>query len=367
MQEDFHYYATYCAAILAGYSHYDSVDICYSAQFVDMCSRTLLNGIKARTDAATTQLQLEMMDTRTDIPGLQDITRIWASFHFLPKDLYAKKKWRTKRYMNKYRLICGPNSDLLLKTVELARGSTLQAVGIAMHVLADTWAHANFAGTPSLVINNTTADFYEIITDEEGKEIEKKIHFRHNPSAPDDLENDNFTNSLYQGNENSVMNLGHGRAGHLPDYSFIKYRYYPAWGEYGDIIKDNPNDYYKAFCQMVYAMKYIRGKELFFEKDKYDVPEVALHELRIRQIINKRQTLASDDWKEFGQELSGKEICDFDVNRYQSEYIQADASSKKDTFLGRFIDGAIAHKAMVSNEIMSSGNILAGFVKVLIK
>ena len=28
-----------------------------------------------------------------------------------------------------------------------------------MHVLADTWAHRNFAGTPSLVINNTTGYF----------------------------------------------------------------------------------------------------------------------------------------------------------------------------------------------------------------
>ena len=114
-------------------------------------------------------------------------------------------------------------------------------------------------------------------------------------------------------------------------------------------------------------MKYIRGKELFFETDKYDVPEVAPYELRIRQIIKKRQILASEDWKRFGEELSGEEICDFDVNRYQSEYLIADASSKEDTFLGRFIEGAIAHKAMVSNEIMSSGNILAGFVKVFIK
>ena len=35
MNKDFHYYATYCAAILAGYSHAESLDICYSAQFVD--------------------------------------------------------------------------------------------------------------------------------------------------------------------------------------------------------------------------------------------------------------------------------------------------------------------------------------------
>ena len=28
------------------------------------------------------------------------------------------------------------------------------------------------------------------------------------------------------------MNLGHGRAGHLPDYSFAHYRYQPAWGRF---------------------------------------------------------------------------------------------------------------------------------------
>ena len=83
MQEDFHYYATYCAAYIAGYSNEESLDIAYSAQFVDVCSRTLLAKIKGPSDAATTQLQLELMDAVTDRVGLQDITRIWASFHFL--------------------------------------------------------------------------------------------------------------------------------------------------------------------------------------------------------------------------------------------------------------------------------------------
>ena len=89
MQTDFHYYATYCAAFLAGFSHEESFDICYSAQFVDWCSRTYLSRLKAPLAAATTQLQLELMDAGTDSVGLQDITRIWASFHFLPRDLYA--------------------------------------------------------------------------------------------------------------------------------------------------------------------------------------------------------------------------------------------------------------------------------------
>ena len=42
MQLDFHYYATYCAACIAGYTPEESLQIAYSAQFVDCCSVTLL-------------------------------------------------------------------------------------------------------------------------------------------------------------------------------------------------------------------------------------------------------------------------------------------------------------------------------------
>ena len=77
MQKDFHYYATYCAAVIAGYSHEESLTVAYSAQFVDCCSRTLLAKVDAPSAAATTQLQLELMNVNTDPIALQDITRIW--------------------------------------------------------------------------------------------------------------------------------------------------------------------------------------------------------------------------------------------------------------------------------------------------
>jgi hypothetical protein len=362
MQEDFHYYATYCAAYLAGFNHEQSMDICYSAQFVDLCSRSLLSSIGANQDAATTQLQLELMDAQTDLLGLQDITRIWASFHFLPRDLEAQKGRRNKRYMNKYRLICGPNGELVAKTVRLARGKSLQHVGIAMHVLADTWAHANFAGTPSLVINNTDKDFFEIV-EQDGQEVERRIKFRHSPSAPDDLEKGIYTNSVFQNNENSIMNLGHGRAGHLPDYSFARYRYLPAWGDYAEVIKDNPSDYVKAFTQMIYAMRYLRDEEPVFELNTYDSFVMGRYGERIREIICKRQHNASADWKAFGEELSGETIDDFDVNRYLNEYVSASKEGKDDTFMGQFIKGAISQKGMVTDAISKSGNTLAGFSK----
>lgn len=359
MQLDFHYYATYCASYIAGYSHSESLDICYSAQFVDCCTRTLLSKIGGPSSAATTQLQLEMMEARTDLVGLQDITRIWSSFHFLPYDLYADIKEGSRLYKNKLRLICNTNSALLEETVRLASDSGLQAAGLAMHILADTWAHRYFAGTPSIVVNNTDNYFFELIP-EEGGFKERRISFKHNPSEADDIEHGAYINTIFQLNENSVMSLGHGRAGHLPDYSFVRYKYLPAWGDYEELIKDNPSDYYNAFCQMIYALKCLRAGEEF-EKDRYDREAAAPYEERIRRILEKRQTDSSLDWKAFGEELSGQEIPDFDIEQYQEAYRLAPADQKEDTFLGKFIVAAMKQKSMVTNRIYKSGSLMAGY------
>lgn len=359
MNADFHYYATYCAAYLSGFSHEESLDICYSDAMVDMCSRTFLSKLKGPLSAATTQLQLELMDVQKDTIGLQDITRIWASFHFLPYDLYANVKG-SKRYANKYRLICDTNSDLLVNTVELAKGKGLEAAGVAMHVLSDTWAHRYFAGTPSIVINNTNHHFFELIP--EGDTFTRRqIKFVHSLGKDDDLDNSIFSNTIFQISENSIMSLGHGRAGHLPDYSFIRYAYLPAWGNYAEIIKDNPHDYYMAFTQMIYALRFLKGDHGSFEKERYDTEVISKYDEEIRQIFGKRQLDSSKDWMELGKRLSGKEIEPFDIEKYQAEYTSAEKEKKDDTFLGRFFLAALAQKSMVTNKIYKSGNMLAGY------
>ena len=357
MQKDFHYYATYCAAHLAGFTHEECMEICYSAQLVDHCSATLLRKIKAPEEAATTQLQLELMDTKPDIAGLQNITRIWASFHFLPADLYASRNGAPKIYLDKYRLICNTNSDLLVETVKLAKDKGAPAVGLAMHVLADTWAHRYFAGTPSLVINNTDHYFYELVPDADGFS-ERPVKFIHAPSAKDDPVNGIYVNTIRQNSEKSVMNLGHGRAGHLPDYSYARYKYLPAWGDYEEIVKDNPSDYMNAFCQMIYALRYLHGDEPSFEKNRYDTEAVLPWKDRIKEILEKRQTDACEDWKKLGEDISGNDIEDFDIGKYQPEYLQA--ADKDNTFLGRFTAAAVEQKSMVTYHICKSGSKLAG-------
>ena len=359
MQEDFHYYGTYCAAQIAGYSHEESFSVAWASQFVDCCSRLFLTKVSGPKAAATTQTQMEMADARTDPVGLQDITRIWASFHFLPADLYASLPRHGRAYMARYRLICGPGGPLVSETVELAKGNGLEACGLAMHVLADTWAHRYFAGTPTFVINNATR-FEELVL-EDGTETAIPVTYGHNPAAADDLELRHFTNTLPQRSETSVMNLGHGRAGHLPDYSFIRYRYLPAWGAYEYLVKDNPEDYYRAFCQMVNAMQYIRGAQESFDPACSESETAEPWRERIQPILRRRQLLGSEDWKAFGEELSGQEIPDFDVDANNETYLAAAEENKDDTPLGRFILAALAQKSMVTARIFQSGNLLAGF------
>ncbi len=359
MQEDFHYYATAAAALLAGYSPAESMEIGYASQYTDCCSRTLLRRLKAPRAAATTQSQTELADAGTDLIGLQDITRIWASFHFLPGDLYAKLPKRTHRYMQNYRLICNPKGPLVSETVELAKGKGTVEAGLAMHVLADTWAHRYFAGTPSLVINGAR-DFYEIRT-LDGAQLEEKVNFNHNPLTPDVPDRGIYTNTFRRGEETAITNLGHGAAGHLPDYSFIRYRFMPAWGGYELIYKDNPSDYYHAFCQMVSALRYLRGDRPFFDRMITLEEAAELKKAKIMTILWKRQLLASGEWKAFWESLAKVPMEDFIQDKYEGEYLEAEEEKKDMTFLGRYFIAAMAQKSMVTNKIFESGNLLAGF------
>lgn len=358
MNSDFHYYATFCAAFLAGYTAEECRNIAWCAQFTDCCSATFLTRVRGPKEAATTQLQLELANARTDLIGLQKITRIWASFHFLPGDLTAEVSGG-KFYRDKFRLICNVNSPLLKETINLAKENGTEAAGLAMHVLADTWAHRFFAGTPSLVINNTNYHFYELIT-ENGGLRERKVTFRHNPSAPDDLDRGIYNNTVMRLGESAIMNLGHGRAGHLPDYSFMRYRYMPAWGNYTVVTKNNPSDYMRAFRQMVYALRCIRGAEGEFCLCRYDTGAVDPWASEIKSILTKRRPDASEEWKALGLRLSGFELPEFNISEYEQEYISAQGDGKDDTVLGRFFMAALRQKSMVTNKIFMSGNPLAG-------
>ena len=79
------------------------------------------------------------------------------------------------------------------------------------------------------------------------------------------------------------------------------------------------------------------------------------------EILEKRQVDACEDWKAFGERLSGTALPDFDIKKYQEEYVKADKENKDGTSLGRFFLAAMEQKSLVTNRIFMSRNLLAGF------
>ena len=97
-----------------------------------------------------------------------------------------------------------------------------------------------------------------------------------------------------------------------------------------------------------------------FELNHYDFEAAAPYEDEIKAIFEKRQLDDSADWKALGEKISGCEIEDFSTEKYVTEYTDASSETKNDTFLGQYFQAAMAHKIMVTEKIIASGNTLAG-------
>jgi hypothetical protein len=109
----------------------------------------------------------------------------------------------------------------------------LHAIGLRMHVLADTWAHTYYAGTPAWFINQETNNYLK----------NAKTY-------------------------NDIVYLGHASTGHRPDNPSLVFDVGMQWNGYGKVSKNNPADYLSAIKQMTEAMRCIRDKRQF-ENDTY--------------------------------------------------------------------------------------------------
>jgi hypothetical protein len=112
---------------------------------------------------------------------------------------------------------------------------------------------------------------------------------------------------------------------------------------------------------MIYALKSLRDPDGHFETGRYATEEVEPWAQTIGRILQIRQTDASAQWKELGEKITGQPIPDFDIEKYQKEYMDAPDKKHYTTFLGEFILAALAQKSMVTNRIFRSGSKLAGY------
>ena len=297
MNKDFHYYGTYYAARFAGYSIANAEEIAWAAQMVDDFTKSNFATLFNHENVTYTCESLSEMvsyplrsydDVGTD--ELQRMRRIWSAFHFLPGNMsntdvarngfnIDPKDFSYIRDLPDFKCMCAPNSELVSALVEHARDNPTSniRIGILMHVIADTWSHQGFCGSPTRTINGVS----NIVGD---------ISWLHLPDI---------------GTKYSGLYLGHGQLDHLPDILCLNYSYKPNWSE-STVNICNPVRFYNGFAQMIEAMKYIQNPNNlgvpFALKDYWEEAQLGANGIdpyvndRIVGIFNAHQKDTSDEW-----------------------------------------------------------------------
>ncbi len=359
MNFSFHYYGTYCAAREAGFNNDDAWAIAHSAQFVDDCTKELLqkHGFGSRVPTCHSMSELLQMNKGWFGSAFSDeVPQVWTSFHFLPGNYTEDETYRLRYYNGKYicnqetteifKLMCLPYSHMTGKIVDKAKAEfnsnqnshnkKLLYVGMVMHVLADTFSHEYFVGIPSEAINETTW-----ITEYEKFDRQKpyklsNIRYISQKTKPNYAYVPAFSST-------SLGWLGHGRAGTYPDIPNKKYYYTPNWNPDVECFKDNPLLHLCAFQQMTDAMKFILAKDdgntFDYSKELTADEYNSEYSLKLLEIFNSNGDDQNQNinWIQHIFDSYNQSIID-----HNADFLASDNS-----FLCDFTDNADEHRKLV--------------------
>ena len=160
-------------------------------------------------------------------------------------------------------LMCAPAPRYLLPRDEAARKAILtrfkeMIVGVRAHVIADTWAHQDWAGVADKNLNT----YWDITGKKTARPGGQDVLVSTGKGQPLQVTH------LSGGARNNLTGapafatLGHGWMGHLPDVSWIEYEYRPAWvsNKTGLIHRNNRQTFTLAFYDLVNYFQKVFGK-----------------------------------------------------------------------------------------------------------
>ncbi|HNT25226.1 MAG TPA: hypothetical protein PKM21_12710 [Anaerolineales bacterium] len=218
MQKDFHYFAIAVLCRAAGFNPADALTIAYASQYVDNATESEL----IRIDIGGGYLKFDPVCTCYQ--GLDAVAslawsaqkRVWIPFHFLPARPFDP-------LAPNFSFITRPGSPFTELLIDQACKEPLEEntrrlcrIGVALHAYADSWAHQDFSGRKEHGEN----DVEEISTYH--RETRRWDH----PLAE---------NLLFD----ILPQIGHAEAGHFPDLSYQKWRFYLCTPERRQIERDN--------------------------------------------------------------------------------------------------------------------------------
>ncbi|MDY6914762.1 MAG: DUF6765 family protein [Candidatus Cloacimonadota bacterium] len=141
MNLEFHYYLTKYLAVEAGFENDEAEIIAYSSQYVDD------NCIQFKIDKPDgTKYENYISQTQNILKPRKSLMRIYILFHFLPGTPTSSKLRRKDGKM--HILMTSPASNYASGIFfEAVKDDNLYSLGIASHMMSDTFAHQNFVGT----------------------------------------------------------------------------------------------------------------------------------------------------------------------------------------------------------------------------
>lgn len=316
MDADFHYYGTATAAFHSGFAHDDAKEIAFAAQFLDWFNNDYSDDWQMvnrkgepLSDPQTNEpyyFRPQLCIQSFAVAFLKYDVDIWNAFHFPPGNFEYEtitgQRWETS-FRKQLRLrdtkfsegrdrLCRPYSqfarDLILDTVEQyqalfnAKGQKLKSLidkligrrsrlpvsdgeklaryllGIRMHVLGDTWAHQDFTGEPSVECNSVV-DREKVSYRDPKTKKQIIVEWSGPPLGPLNKDTDCAAppDVTWLGDRSSP---GHSQMGYLPDYSWLTFRYLPAWkSDNRSLTRNNPKEYSKAWSWMSFVMGLCNG------------------------------------------------------------------------------------------------------------
>lgn len=377
MNQDFHYNATYFAAALAGYKAEEALTIASAAQFVDDCIAEVMPSNSFVNQVPTCEDASKLFDhfvgpAPYKIHDIMARRRVWSYFHFLPgnfdnrvkyegmqtKTAASGEKWSFEYAgAEAFKLMSLPRSEMVKKMIEdlLVKvpkvSNPLELIGLRMHVLADTWAHSYFSGSPDQCVNDVLhgESLYEYVDGSKNK-------ISYVETMGDKFADDNPSKHFYGAvlidspRFVSPVYVGHGRAGHLPDYAYCEYSYIPAWKDslQGDLryhTKKNQEIFLNAFKQLVAVMKAIRTSTPYdMEKDGDVIGQEV--EGDIKNILALRKIDISTEWNGLIQKYFDHvpQVYDKDawINDYKKKVASNDAGTAQSHYV-KFTEAARTH------------------------
>lgn len=375
MNLDFHYYGTFVAACMAGYLPEDAKIIAFAAQFVDECDKSNLRNFGKVKAIPTVQSFSDMLDITLPMSEknkkLQNSVReIWMPFHFLPGNIRcckhsyqgdnscSKPKWQYSDEQKKiFELLCCSDSEIatdMINDTVLNYSTNLHMIGIRMHVLADTWAHQYFAGTPSWFVNDYIGTIIPI-NEDNSRSASLEMGSKYAAITSDKIKDKKFSATGTSNDCGSIYYLGHGRVGHIPDYGCMHYGYRPQWNGGYEIIKNNPQEFMEAFKRMVYALRCIKNQ------NEYDPQKLNINlgeKASILERIFKTETIdQSSEWKKHLKVLlGGKNITlpSFNADAWVNKLAGEGSFQPTQDYI-EFQKAAIKHRQFVEKFTSSRG------------